>query len=122
MDKVKHLKRRAEAQARYRKTLKGKVTNKKYWSGKAGHATKQRFIEKWRARNPVKFKVHNKVAHAIRVGKLKRGTCEVCKSEKVVGHHDDYSKPFDVRWFCRKHHNDFHCLPRYEEATARTQE
>lgn len=119
MDKVKYLKRRAEAQARYRKTFKGKAANKKYWSGKAGHATKQRFITKWRARNPLKFKVHNKVARAIRVGKLKRGTCEVCKSQKVVGHHDDYSKPLDVRWFCRKHHIEIHCLPRYEEATAR---
>ena len=26
----------------------------------------------------------------------------------VVAHHDDYSKPLDVRWLCRSHHMQLH--------------
>jgi hypothetical protein len=37
-------------------------------------------------------------------GVLKREACEVCSSEKTEMHHDDYNKPKEVRWFCRKHH------------------
>lgn len=37
-------------------------------------------------------------------GKLIPKPCEVCGSLKVEKHHDDYSKPLEVRWFCREHH------------------
>jgi len=30
--------------------------------------------------------------------------CEVCGSEDVERHHQDYSKPMLVRWLCRPHH------------------
>lgn len=47
----------------------------------------------------------------IRSGFLVRQPCEVCKSEKKAdAHHDDYTKPLDVRWLCRKHHNEHHRL------------
>ena len=45
---------------------------------------------------------------AIRNGSLQRGTCEVCGAERVDAHHDDYSKPLDVRWLCRRHHLQLH--------------
>lgn len=42
---------------------------------------------------------------AIRKGELVRGPCEVCGTTKHIdGHHDDYSKPLEVRWLCRRHH------------------
>ncbi len=35
--------------------------------------------------------------------------CEVCGSVgKIYWHHDDYSKPFEVRPFCYKHHTAWH--------------
>jgi hypothetical protein len=44
-------------------------------------------------------------------GFLKRQPCEVCGTEEdVQAHHDDYSKPLDVRWLCRKHHREHHKL------------
>lgn len=49
-----------------------------------------------------------KVRNAILAGKLRRGLCEVCGNPKVDGHHDDYSKPLDVRWLCKKHHEELH--------------
>ena len=34
--------------------------------------------------------------------------CEICGATKVDAHHDDYTKPSEVRWLCRKHHNEHH--------------
>lgn len=46
---------------------------------------------------------------AIRSGKLERGPCEVCgTTEQIHAHHDDYSQPLQVRWFCRFHHDQLH--------------
>src|SRR5262245_57418077 len=36
-------------------------------------------------------------------GKIKRQPCEVCGSTAQM-HHDDYSRPLEVRWLCRPHH------------------
>lgn len=47
-------------------------------------------------------------SNAIRDGRLIRQPCEVCGAEKVEAHHDDYSKPLEVRWLCRKHHLEHH--------------
>jgi|GEM_PF-990020 len=45
----------------------------------------------------------------ITAGKLIKEPCEVCGTEKdVEAHHDDYNKPLDVRWLCRKHHREHH--------------
>lgn len=51
---------------------------------------------------------HRAVKSAIRNGVLVREPCEVCGKEKVDAHHDDYSKPLDVRWLCRFHHLKHH--------------
>jgi ribosomal protein S27AE len=34
--------------------------------------------------------------------------CEVCGNLKAQAHHDDYSKPLQVRWLCQKHHTEHH--------------
>ena len=63
------------------------------------------------ADNPLfqkKQRAHGLVYEAVRLGKLVRGKCEVCGSDKVDAHHDDYDKPLIVKWFCRKHHQDEH--------------
>lgn len=39
---------------------------------------------------------------------LARMPCEVCGDTKVDAHHDDYLKPLEVRWLCRKHHRMWH--------------
>jgi len=65
----------------------------------------------WQARNPEKKKAHTMVHNAIRDGKLIPQPC-FC-GEKAQAHHDDYSKPLDVRWLCVKHHNEHH----YNERT-----
>ena len=47
----------------------------------------------------------------IKSGILIKQPCEVCGvMEKVEAHHDDYTKPMDVRWLCRSHHAEHHRL------------
>jgi hypothetical protein len=43
----------------------------------------------------------------IRRGKIQRQPCEVCGG-KAQPHHEDYSKPLQVRWLCRRHHVRHH--------------
>ncbi len=37
---------------------------------------------------------------------LPKKPCEVCRSEQSEAHHDDYKKPWTVRWFCKEHHEE----------------
>lgn len=47
------------------------------------------------------------VTHAIEAGRLERKPCEVC-GKVAEAHHDDYSKPLEIRWLCRRHHARVH--------------
>lgn len=60
------------------------------------------------AKHPEKHAAHLALTAAIRRGELVRGPCEVCGDPMTDGHHDDYSKPLDVRWLCRTHHIEHH--------------
>lgn len=48
--------------------------------------------------------------------------CEKCNGrpvflDKIQAHHDDYSKPLDVRWLCRSCHIKHHVALRKAEGT-----
>lgn len=58
--------------------------------------------------NLIKRKVCSAVYRAIKDGRLQRGACEVCGTEKTEAHHDDYSQPLVVRWLCNVHHQAWH--------------
>lgn len=62
-------------------------------------------VRDWRLRNPEKNHAQRIVFVNLRNGKLKKLPC-FCGKIKVEGHHEDYSKPLDVKWLCRKHHNE----------------
>jgi hypothetical protein len=83
-------------------------------------------------RNPEWYKEHQRkqVAHfpekhrarvalnrAVMEGKVTKQPCH-CGNPKAEAHHDDYSKPLEVRWLCRKHHQEAHGKPFYERAIA----
>lgn len=64
-------------------------------------------LRRRRARHPEKSRARDRVQKALKSGRLVRQPCEVCGSTvKVQAHHDDYSKPLDVRWLCFKHHRE----------------
>jgi hypothetical protein len=64
--------------------------------------------EEWIKRNPAAHKAHIKANNALRNGKLKKKACEICGNKHVEMHHQDYSKPLEVMWLCRKHHAEIH--------------
>jgi hypothetical protein len=66
--------------------------------------------ERREARDHHKFLAQKAVADAVRTGKLKKpDRCEICGEKieraKLQGHHEDYSKPLQVRWLCAKCHS-----------------
>jgi ribosomal protein S27AE len=66
------------------------------------------YQRKGRAKRPYLSKTYSLVGRAKRDGRLNQGVCEECGSVFVEAHHDDYSKPLDVRWLCFKHHRLLH--------------
>lgn len=52
----------------------------------------------------------------IRYGKIiKPENCEVCKEkQKLQAHHDDYDKPLEVKWLCRRCHDLLHRKLKYD--------
>jgi hypothetical protein len=67
---------------------------------------KAEYLRGHRSRNPQKAFARSAVSNAIRDGRLVKGACEVCGDPNTQAHHDDYSRPLDVRWLCFKHHRE----------------
>lgn len=44
----------------------------------------------------------------LRRGSIEKKPCEVCGSDNSQMHHEDYSKPLEVKWLCREHHLEVH--------------
>lgn len=68
---------------------------------------KKRYVEK----NPIKRAAHIMIGNAVRDGRIfKSSECEACgaSTRRLHGHHDDYSKPLDVRWLCPPCHKKWH--------------
>lgn len=93
----KELARCREKSARAR--LEGKVGKTDAW--KKAHKA-------WENRNKHKRYAQGAVCRAIKNGRLTRQPCEKCGELRVQAHHDDYSKPLDVKWLCVKHHAERH--------------
>ena len=85
---------------------------KKYRSTPRGMLITNRGKREWSKRNPEKRQANVVVGNAIRDGKLKKQPCEKCGHGKAQAHHDDYSKPLDVRWLCPACHAQHHKMIR----------
>jgi len=83
--------------------------HKRYQKTESGKASVIKSKKKWQEQNPVKRAVHVITGNAIRSGRISKEPCEVCGSKsRIHAHHDDYSKPLEVRWLCAKHHQEWH--------------
>lgn len=71
-------------------------------------AQAQKYQIKRRELYPEKYIARNKVANALRDGRIERKACEKCGVLITQAHHDDYRKPLEVRWLCFDHHRQEH--------------
>ena len=87
-----------------------KKTKHREWLGK----NKEKQLDACRLqriRNPEKVRARNILRKAVYEGKITKPIiCEQCMKEKsrIEGHHDDYSKPLDVKWLCVSCHRAIH--------------
>ncbi len=51
---------------------------------------------------------YKEVRKALNNGIIKRMPCQECGQADTDAHHEDYSKPLDITWLCRSHHNKRH--------------
>ena len=107
-----HRKRNVERIRKYdreRGMLPNRVQQRRlYLQTEHGRAVARNIKYAWNKRNPEKRTAYITTGNAIRDGKLIRQSCETCGGTKVHAHHDDYSKPLEVRWLCPRHHNAHH--------------
>ena len=69
-------------------------------------ATKRAYIAKLK---PLGLHViYGMVYRALRDGVILKSPCRICGEAKVEAHHEDYSKPLDLLWYCRRHHTRLH--------------
>lgn len=76
------------------------------------------------ARFREKITAREKARRAVCQGRLKKLPCENCGSEeRVEGHHEDYSKPYEVTWLCNPCHRGLHGYgPRAQDFESARQE
>ena len=69
----------------------------------------------------IRRRAHWLLRSAVKFGRVvPPDECEQCGTEahnnQLHGHHDDYNEPLDVRWLCRRCHNDIHRAERSHRA------
>lgn len=105
------------AAARYRKNVEhAREVGKRYQASEAGRAARERKYERNKREVMHKLRARRTVNNHILNGRICRQPCEICGETKTDAHHDDYTKPLDVRWLCRRHHLEHHGKETYASA------
>lgn len=89
-----------ETKERYKKAIN------KYRETEGFKEKHRKEARKYYIKNKDKAACRDKVRYALKMGRLKKQPCW-CGETKVEAHHEDYSKPLDVVWFCFKHHREY---------------
>lgn len=86
------------------------VGRKEYASSESGRHSHQKSTQTYANKYPYKRLAHQAINNAIKDGRLVAPEkCEDCGLlTPLHGHHDDYSKPYDVRWLCQFCHSKWH--------------
>lgn len=80
-----------------------------YYHTEAGKKAAYEHNKKMYWKYPDKVMARGKLYYALKTNKIVRPLeCEACGAEgRIEGHHDDYTKPLQVKWLCtpchRKH-------------------
>lgn len=83
---------------------------KEYIKTEAGKIARKKASINYKKKYPMAYAAHVITCNALRDGKIFREeVCSVCGSTyNVEGHHDDYTKPLELRWLCEPCHKEWH--------------
>ena len=88
------------------------ATHRKYFREyRERPGVKRRELLRWRnfvKSNPKINKARSWVRNSVKSGLLKKTPCVICREKKTEGHHDNYNKPLQVTWYCRRCHREWH--------------
>jgi len=73
----------------------------------------QEYTKNWKKDNPQKARAHKIINDAVYRKKINKPQhCQMCGQvtprHLLNGHHEDYSKPMDVKWLCHQCHVNIH--------------
>ena len=105
----------ARCRQRRRRARKPEVSRRASRRYGAVHKEARRaYCTAYRRKNGHKTRAHALVKAAVTLGVLVRRPCEVCGArqdeggQKIYAHHEDYSRPLEVRWLCTSCHRLLH--------------
>jgi len=88
---------------------KDKVSYYREYDRLRGNRITKEKIKERDLKYPAKKLALTLIHNLLRAKKISRQPCEECGSVQYVhAHHDDYLKPFNVRWLCAAHHSQWH--------------
>lgn len=98
---------------RFKNDPKVRIRHLKYQATDRGKDVNNRLKREYIANNPDKHAAHVLVNNAVKNGRLFKPTnCPICgefkPSRQIHAHHDDYTKPLQVRWMCSACHRKEH--------------
>lgn len=104
--------RAKETKYRFENREKRRETNRKYCEKnrevirEKNRAYSREYWKRYREKYPEKYRAHYLLNNAIQQGKIIPLLC-VCGAPGEA-HHEDYTKPLEVTWLCKKHHAEAH--------------
>lgn len=106
----KNKEKRLAYSRQYKKDNPEKIKNLNVGWRKNNKDKARAYTRRWRKNNKEKSYAHTRVHEAIKDGRLvKPCKCSKCDStERIQGHHEDYSKPLEVIWLCESCHVALH--------------
>jgi|SRR5262245_47580924 len=89
---------------KYANSERGKRVREAYEQTEARRLSLNAAERRRKLKSPEKVRARQVLNDAVRTGRMLRKPCEQCGEVLTEAHHDDYGKPLDVRWLCRRHH------------------
>jgi hypothetical protein len=102
--------RKTDAYKQWRKDNRDRIRQWHYnfRHSEYGHEYLKRRNKIQRAKNNLQTRAYSIINQDIALGKIVRQSCVKCGNPKTDAHHPDYTKPREVIWLCRTHHNEVH--------------
>ena|ERR1700689_2792033 len=65
----------------------------------------------------IKIRLRAITQYFLRNGHIKKSKhCLLCLNKKIEGHHENYNKPLEIMWLCKKHHYAVHVQKNHDKS------